>query len=230
MKLTIWGAGILLLVFGFLGGTTIYYYHQCQLLSDKRSSSASKDFSGEHPLLTNQLSEQISKLTVPAEPKNSLTYPANTYVINSGESLFIIASKIGLPYSVIKRANSITDENRLEAGRRLVVPVIDESTDLYRLKFLLNEAAITDYNAKLRDSNSQELVDPVNAARKFAVGYFNLKATDDFHLYKADLSKGESTVEVKSATGGNYIVGLIQPKIVGEKGFWVMLYIEEHNV
>jgi len=228
MKLSLWGIGVILLVFGFLSGTTVYYYRQAQLVSSQKSSS-DKSFSGTHPEITNEVSENIRLLSVPAEPRNALTYSAHTYKINSGESLYSIATKFGLPQALLKRANSITDENRLEAGKNLDIPVISEQTDLYRLEFLLNETTISEYNAMVREATTDELFDPVQAARKFAVGYFNLKNTDDFHLFKADLSKGESTVEVDSVSGNSYIVGLIQPKAKGDKGFWVMLYIEEIN-
>lgn len=217
--------GMILLVFGFLSGTTIYYYYQSQLVSSKKNTT-DNSFSGEHPKLQNELTNAIEQNTLPAEPRGALTYPANTYAIQPGESLYGIANKFGLTQSIIKDANSITNENRLEAGRKLVIPVVDETTDLYRLKFLLNEISINEYNSRVREVDTDELFDPVQAARKFAAGYFNLKATDDFHLYRTDLSKAESTVEVISSKGDKYIIGLIQPKAKGEKGFWVMVYIE----
>lgn len=219
---------IVTLIFGFLLASTIYFYSLSLSPKERQSETISDIYSGVHPEIKNQTNAAIEAATKPAEPKLRLSYPANTYAVQPKESLYSIASKLKITATIIKSANAITDENHLQAGQILTIPVVGDVSNKFRLAFLLNEAAINELSRTLSDTSSSEAFDPVNAAKQASIGYFGLKATNDFQLVSADLSKGEALVKVESELC-NCRIGMIQPKGRGEKAIWVMMYIEDNG-
>lgn len=65
--------------------------------------------------------------TTTTMPPTTTTIP-ETYVIQSGESLFSIAEQFGLNYLDLAAYNGITNPDDIQAGQRLRIPQPGEST------------------------------------------------------------------------------------------------------
>jgi len=67
------------------------------------------------------------------EPESPPTY--NTYIVQSGDSLFEIARRFNTTVEALKAANSIVEEGRLMAGKALLIPATEaEPVDLYEVQ------------------------------------------------------------------------------------------------
>ncbi len=218
---------VVLVVFGFLSGSTIYFYNRSQSETVKQKN-AEATFQAESLPSPAETSSKVDELTAPAEPRGRLSYPANVYKVQAKESLFTIGEKMGVSWQTIKSANGLKDENVIQADFPLVIPKVSKETDYFRVNFVVDEAKASELNRELRDKESSEWYDPVEVAKKHVEPYFNALKTDVFSLVEADLSKGTALVEVKSETRLIY-VGLIQPKIKGKKGLWALYYVEDRS-
>lgn len=219
---------ISLIVFGFLVGSTAYFYNKSQVVnSDNKKKITS--FNGEVATATAENApSKVDENTKPAEPRGRLSYPANAYVVQAGETLFAIGNKMGMTWQLIMQANGIVNENIVQAGYSLAIPKINNNTDYYRINLVVNEEKATQLNQQLRKEETSEYFNPIEMAKKSAVPYFGVKADDSFTLLEQDTSKGTAVVEVKKS---DYvaIIGLIQPKVVGEKGLWAVVYVEKQD-
>lgn len=218
---------VVLAVFGFLSGSTFYFYNKSRS-EDVKQKSGEATFQAENlPNSSNQPSK-VDELTVPAEPRGRLSYPANVYKVQPKESLFAIGEKMGVSWLTVKAANGLKDENLIQADYPLVIPKLSKETDYYRVNFLIDETKASELNRELRDKDSSEWYDPVQVAKTHVEPYFNALETDTFRLVEADYSKGIALVEAKSETRLVY-VGLIQPKTKGQKGLWALYYVEDRS-
>ena len=224
MKYSITISAVSLILIGFLTGSTIYFYNK------SRSMETSKSVVDGN--ITNLINSNVTPtpqiattLTKPADPKGRLSYPAYTYDLQPLESLVAVGEKMDVPWVTIKNANNISNENSVQAGQKLVIPIKNYQTDLYRIDFIINEDKATQTNIDLRDVQESDQFDPIKVAKSSAVNYFGIQDTDEFKLVEADLNQGIAYVESKNADFTNTI-GLIQPKVKGAKGFWAVKYIE----
>lgn len=221
---------ILILIIGVLAGATFYFYNKSQSPSNSQNQTVanSSDFRADLPTATPKATNsKVDQLTKPAQPKGRLSYPANVYRVTDKDTLFSIGETFSLPWLIIKEANSLPNENSIQADMFLAIPKVDERTDLFRINFIVDDAAVTDKNRELHSVDSSEWYDPLAIAKKYALGYFYLADTDTFKLGEANLADGTAAVNVTNKDGKKIVVGLIQPKTRGEKGLWVIYYIEE---
>lgn len=218
---------VVLVVFGFLSGSTLYFYNRSNADTDTKKTTTAT-FQAE--TLPNQEEQptNVDTLTTPAEPRGRLSYPANTYKVRPKESLFAIGEKMGVSWLIIKAANGIKDENLIQADYPLVVPKLSKETDYYRVNFLINEEKASELNRELREAEQSEWYDPVQVAKTHVEPYFNTTENDSFRLVEADNSKGTALVEAKTDTRLVYI-GLVQPKTKGQKGLWALYYVEDRS-
>ncbi|QQG50121.1 MAG: LysM peptidoglycan-binding domain-containing protein [Candidatus Berkelbacteria bacterium] len=218
---------VVLIVFGFLSGSTLYFYNKSG--SSKSKNSAEPTFQADSlPQEQSSGPDKIDGLTAPAEPKGRLSYPSNVYKVQPKESLFAIGEKMGVSWLIVKAANGLKDENLIQADYPLAIPKLSRETDYYRVNFTLNEEKASELNRELRDKDSSEWYDPVAVVKKNAVPYFNIDENDQMKLMEADYSRGTALVEAKGEGKLNYI-GLVQPKTKGQKGLWVLLYVESRS-
>lgn len=216
---------IILAVFGFLSASTIYFYNKSKPVDvDKQNSTT---FNAELPKESSEPSK-VDQNTVAGEPKNLLSYPANTYKVQPRESLFAIGEKMGVSWLIIKAANGLRDENLIQADFSLVIPKLSKETDYYRVNFLINEVRASELNRELRDQQESEWYDPVEVVKKTAQSYFGITDQDQMKLVEANYSNGTALVEAKTEERENYI-GLIQPKTKGQKGLWALYYVESRK-
>jgi LysM repeat protein len=216
------------LIFGFLTGSTLFFYNQAKVRKADRSEQG-YNFNAEIPKSVDaNTPDQVDAATKPAEPKGRPSYPANVYYVNPNETLFAIGNKFNLPWTLIVEANGISDANLIQANYPLVIPKYNKNTDYYRVNFVLNDEKLSELNRQLRNANESDYFDPIKVAKKYAVPYFGVSENDSFTLVEKDLSKGTALVEAKS-DGQTNVIGLIQPKTKGEKGIWAVLYVEKHE-
>ncbi len=218
---------VVLIVFGFLSGSTLYFYNRSTTETEAKKSAAAT-FQAE--TLPNQSDQptKVDTLTVPAEPRGRLSYPANTYKVQPKESLFAIGEKMGVSWLIVKAANGIKDENLIQADYPLVIPKLSKETDYYRVSFLINEEKASELNRELRETDKSDWYDPLLVAKSHVEPYFNATEADEFKLIEADNSKGTALVEAKTDTRLVYI-GLVQPKTKGQKGLWALYYVEDRT-
>jgi len=228
MRLSIAGLSIIILLFGFLTGSTFYFYNKTRSLQHTKTNQTPSFQADLTQEVKDTRNEAIDSQTKPAEPKGRVSYPANVYVINPKESLVAIGDKMKLPWQLLKDVNGFTNDNLIQAGYPLVIPKLNKYTDYYRIEFLINEDKASELNRETRDQSTNELFDPVAVAKKSSAGYFSVTNQDAFTLLEEDLSKGTALVEAKNSDRV-VVIGLIQPKIKGEKGFWVVLYVEKQK-
>lgn len=220
---------VMLVVIGCLTGSTVYFYTKSQTTHSNSSNTTTSDqsFRADLPTATaNAASQKIDELTKPATPKGRLSYPANVYSVDAKETLFAIGQKFGLPWTTIKEANGIVDQNIIQAGYPLIIPKVSNETGYYRVEFVVNDPLAIETNKGLQGKDQDDLFDPLKVAKKNALAYFATNESDQFRLVEANLAQGVATVEAKAESRNN-LIGLIQPKTKGEKGFWVVYYVEQ---
>lgn len=218
---------VVLIVFGFLSGSTFYFYNKS---TDSTSADKKADATTFQADLPNSEQQQslVDANTTPAEPRGRLSYPAHSYKVQPKESLFAIGEKMGVSWLTVKAANGLKDENLIQADFPLVIPKLSKETDYYRVNFLINEDKASEINRELREKETSEWYDPVQVAKTHVEPYFNATEKDTFKLIEADYSNGTALVEAKTDTRLVYI-GLIQPKTKGQKGLWALYYVENRT-
>lgn len=219
---------IILIVFGFMTGATIYFYDQSRVVSINHSAAKTTTFNGQLPSASAPTPQDLalSANTKPDAPKGRLSYPTNIYTVAPHETLFAIGAKFQISWQLIVKANGLANENVIQSGYALVIPALNHDTDYYRVNFTLNETVAASLNLDLRNQNTSDYFDPTKIAKKDAVPYFGITNDLSFTLADQDLSKGTAAVEVKKDGTRIAVVGLYQPKVKGAKGLWAVLYIE----
>ncbi|HSX42009.1 MAG TPA: LysM domain-containing protein [Candidatus Saccharimonadales bacterium] len=222
---------IVLIVFGFMTGATLYFYDQSRVATVNHTSSQKATFSGQIPAADAPTAQDqaLTANTKPDATKGRLSYPTNVYIVQPHETLSAIGAKLQISRALIVKATGLTNENVIQAGYSLVIPALNHDTDYYRVNFTLNETVAADLNLQLRNQSSSDYFDPVKVATKSTVPYFGVTNQDSYTLADQDLSKGTAAVEVKRDGNRIAVVGLFQPKVKGAKGFWAILYIENQS-
>jgi peptidoglycan-N-acetylglucosamine deacetylase len=91
-------------------------------------------------------------------PGQILVIPRNSYVVQSGDSLFKISQKVGRSMSLLIEANHLTNINELYVGQRLIIPdtyTVKSGDSLYkissksgiRMEFLAEENNLDNINS-----------------------------------------------------------------------------------
>ncbi len=229
MKVPSYFLVIIIVIFGFLCGSTAYFYNKSRTNTAVSSGKNITTFNGDIAQSSQpDTSSLVDANTKPATPHGRLSYPANVVTIAAGDSLASIAKKMRITGTILAQANNITNVNSIEAGQELAVPKVNKNTDYYRLNFVVNDDQATALNLQLRTVTSSDSFDPVKVAQTSTAPYFSIKKTDTFILAEQDLSKGTAVVTDKMADH-TAVIGLIQPKITGKNGFWAVVYIEQQD-
>lgn len=215
--------------FGFLTGSSLFFYHKIGQTSDATSQENAQKFSGELPGSTDPSRQTVvDELTEPAQPKGRVTYPAHVYLLAPRETLFALGTKFRLDWQLIVLANGLANENVVQAGKQLVIPKLSNETDFYRIEFLLDQDNASTVNREVRNGEKSDLLDPIKVARDQAVPFFGISDSDEFKLLEQNVNEGTALVEARNGELVN-VVGLFQPKQKADKGFWAILYIEHHG-
>ena len=216
------------IIFGFLTGSSLYFYNKSRP-NEAAKTSNTQTFSGDIPTTGGSVQpDAVDKLTKPADSRGRVTFPANVYTVKKGETLFAIGAKFAIDWQLIVLANGLENENVVQSGKQLVIPKLSNETDYYRIIFTADADNASELNRQLRDQAESEHYNPILVAKRDAIPYFGISESDDFSLVEQDNSRGTALVKAIAADRIN-VIGLYQPKQKGEKGFWSILYIENHD-
>lgn len=217
---------VALVLIGFLTGSTAYFYNQTRSHITKPTGVTFDGTVPPQPSSANN--DAVDSNTKPAEPKGRLSYPANVYTVQPKETLFAVGTKVKVPWQIIQSANGFTDENVIQSGSLLVIPKYYPNTDNYRINFIINDDKAVEILRQLKGKDTDDQFDPVKVSKASAPPYFGITTNDTFNLVEADLHAGTAVVDVKN-TDHSFVIGLVQPKTKGDKGFWAILYIEKES-
>lgn len=220
---------VVVVIFGFLTGSSLFFYNKTQKSGSAAKQENAQQFSGEVPETADPNRQTVvDELTEPAQPKGRVTYPAHVYKLAQGETLFAVGTKFSIDWQLIVLANGLENENVVQAGKELVIPKLSNETDYYRINFLLDDDNASEVNRQAREGEKSELLDPIKVARSSAPPFFGVAENNEFKLLEQNVNEGTALVEARSGDLIN-VVGLFQPKQKGDKGFWAVLYIEHHD-
>lgn len=156
------------------------------------------------------LSSQITKAATSAEKPSK---PADSYTIQMGETLFVVAKSQGTNWQDLADANGLTDVDKIQAGQTLIVPKggqVNFTVDLTRATAIQKDADAGKYQFRLSVEET---------ARSDAPSCYGLKITDNFVLKSS--SDGAAQVQATHETK-NYLIKLTQPATKGDKGIWAI--------
>ncbi len=219
---------ILILIIAFLTSSTFYLFNKSRSNSRSTKVSGSTTFQADLPRLNNEINQKIDSMTKPAASRGRLSFPTNSYEIAPRESLVTVAAKFELAWQLLKSANSISNENLIQAGDILIIPKLHPETDNFRLYFSLDEVVASELNQLSKEGKTGDRLDPLTVAKAEALEYFDLTSQNlpSFLLKEKNANAGVALVEAKNSQDEIILIGLIQPKIKGENGIWALYYIE----
>jgi len=215
----------LVLVFGFLSGSTFYFYNKSRTL-EQRGENRSSGFQADlTPLEATPSPQPVDTLTTPGEPKNKLSYPAHVYKMPPRQSLASTGDKMQVPWQLIRAANGIQNENVVQADYPMMIPKKNVLTGYYRIEFLINNDKLAELTRETRSVDKSEWFDPINVAKRQAVPYFGLAADNAYSLLEQNDSRATAAVTVKQDEV-TILIGLVQPGEKGSRGVWALYYVE----
>lgn len=154
-----------------------------------------------------------SQVTKAASSTEKPSKPADTYTVQKGETLFVIAQSQGSSWQDIAEANGISDTDKIQAGQTLIITKggqINYTVDNTRATSLQKDADVGKYQFRLS---------PEETVRSDAPNAYDLKVTDSYVLKTRDTTGAQ----VQAAhEGKNYLIKLVQPVTKGEKGIWAI--------
>lgn len=143
--------------------------------------------------------------------------PIDTYKIVSGDTLSIVAEKVGLSWQTLAKVNGITNPDSLKIGQILALPKNNQ------LNFGQVAAKVAELQKQADSGKNAFRLLPLDTAKADASPFYNLKTTDSYKLVSS--SNGNATVTVTSGAE-SYQITLVQPGTKGDKGIWVISAIK----
>lgn len=218
---------VILVVFGFLSGSTFYFYNKSRSVETKTHTATG--FQADLSMLAVTPSPQpVDTLTQPAEPKNRLSYPAHTFKVPPKQSLASVGTTMQVPWQIIKQANGIQNENVVQADYPLVIPKKNVLTGYYRVEFRINQEKLAQITQETRSVESSEWFSALDVAKKQAPPYFAVSGADSFTLLEQNDSQATAAVSVKK-DDDTIVIGLVQPGEKGKRGVWALYYVEQQT-
>lgn len=200
-----------------LAGSTSFFAAKTYKLSNtsntplKETSSASV---GGDSTNTSKPSVATSSLvTRPAASTEKPSKPTDVYTVARGETLFAVAQANGSNWQDITEANGMTDADKIQAGKVLIIPKGGQ------VSFTIDNTLATTIQKDADGGKYQFRLDPVETARSDAPSAYGLKITDTFTLKNSD--NGSAQVQA-TRDGKNFLIKLTQPITKGEKGIWAI--------
>ncbi|KKQ18225.1 MAG: hypothetical protein US31_C0007G0031 [Berkelbacteria bacterium GW2011_GWA1_36_9] len=194
-----------------LAGSTSFFAAKTYKISN---SSKIKPLETNSPEISPTPSAVSSSAVVkPASSVEKPSKPADTYTVQRGETLFVVAQSQGSSWQDIAEANGMSDVDKIQAGQVVVVPKngqVDFTIDNTRSASLQKDVDIGKYQFRLS---------PEDTARSDAPNVYGLQITDTFTLKSSD--NGNAQVQA-TREGKNFIIKLTQPATKGDKGIWAI--------
>jgi len=144
--------------------------------------------------------------------------PRDTYTIEKGDSLLVIAQKNGLTIEELTSANGISDPDKILSGQVLMIPTGNQ------ISFTIDNTKSTNLQKFVDNGKYPWRLEAEETARSDNAGAFGLETTDNYILADKNLTEGEATVNV-TKDGKTYQIKLVQPVTKGDKGIWAIASI-----
>jgi len=162
----------------------------------------------------------------PLVNKNRASNPDKSYLVKSGETLYPIGLKFNLDWTIIAKANGLSDSNNIQAGIILVIPDYDVDTKKITINYSIDTDKATTLEKNISLGKELWRQDPLEVAKKETYPCFKLSSTDTFTLGSKNIEKGIAQVSaVKDNL--NYEIGLVQPVTKTADGIWTISYVKE---
>jgi len=209
---------VLVALVAILAASTSFFAAKTYKNSAKKSqpsSNASSSIGGE---ATNEGSAKpttssSSQVTKAASTVEKPSKPTDTYVVQKGETLFVVAQSQGVNWQDLAEANGITDADKIQADQTLIVPKGGE------VDFTLDNTRATSLQKDAEGGKYQFRLSPEETARSDAPPCYGIQVADDFVLKSNDNGSAQVQVSIDSK---NYLIKLTQPITKGEKGIWAI--------
>jgi LysM repeat protein len=200
-----------------LSGASSYLFFKNRSLKNGSSRSAAVTATSETSA-SPTASPTVSATTKPSSSSDRPSSPSKTHTIAQGETLFTIATKYNLTWTVLAAANGISDADKIKAGQTLIIP--EEG----KINYTVDAAKVSSIAKSVAAGKSQFRLDPVETAKSDAYPAYSLQTSSTYALQAKDINVGTATV---LATAGDlkYTITLTQPDVKGDKGIWAITSI-----
>ncbi|MCL5407610.1 MAG: LysM peptidoglycan-binding domain-containing protein [Patescibacteria group bacterium] len=203
----------LLALVAILAGSTSFFAAKTYKISNSNKSKPSTTASVSIDSGTSPATTSSSAVVKAASSVEKPSKPADTYMVQKGETLFVVAQAQGSSWQDIAEVNGMSDVDKIQAGQTIILPKagqVDFTVDNIRSTSLQKDADLGKYQFRLS---------PEDTARSDAPNVYGLKVTDTFTLKSRD--NGQAQVQA-TKEGKNFIIKLIQPVTKGDKGIWAI--------
>ncbi|MFA6493190.1 MAG: LysM domain-containing protein [Patescibacteria group bacterium] len=207
----------LLILLVILAGSTSFFAAKTYKMGGSKNASpeatSSAFIDGGSDVSSTPISASSSLVTKAAASTEKPSKPADTYTVQKGETLFVVAQSQGANWQDIAEANGMSDADKIQAGKVLIIPKGGQ------VSFVTDNTLATTIQKDADAGKYQFRLDPVETARSDAPSCYGLKVTDTFTLKSGD----SGTAQVQATREGkNYLIKLTQPITKGEKGIWAI--------
>lgn len=250
MKAGRWTGSIGVVVLALLAGTTAYYASKATVLEQqlrrttaRSSSSPSAETSSSSPASSASPTDSPTSSPATASSASSpspttgpqltasqrLATPAETYVVQSGDTLYPIGLKYDLAWERIAEANGLVEPYKLAIGQTLIIPTVDVKEQLFAIRFSTDPTRAQALQKEAEQGKNTWRLDPVATAQAEATGYFGLATTDDFRLGSRDDQKGTAQIVANRLIDGqisSYEISVVQPTTKRSAGIWTLAQIQ----
>lgn len=212
---------ILVFIIMILSGTSSFFFFKSKSANNNQeaqTTSSAATVTSDQPSASPAVSASPQTTAQPSSPSDRPSNPSDTYVIQSGETLFGIAIKNDLTWTNLAAANGISDANKVKDGQTLIIPKnnqINYTVDNAKVASLAKSVAAGKYAFRL---------DPVETAKADSNPAYGLTTTDTFALKNKDDKAGTATVLATKDTL-KYLITLTQPDAKGPSGIWAITLI-----
>jgi LysM repeat protein len=214
---TLFGAMILIIL--ILSGTSSFFYFKSRSGSGTEAqTSSSAAATSDQATPTPATSASPQSTSKPSTPSNRPSNPTDTVVIQSGETLFAIATKNGITWTDLAAANGITDANKIQAGQSLIIPKSGQ------INYTVDSAKVTSLAKSVAAGQYAFRLDPTETAKADCNPAYGLTTTDTFAIKNKDDKAGTATVLATKDTT-KYLITLTQPDVKGATGIWAITSI-----
>lgn len=215
MKIVFFG---LIVLVAILAASTSFLYAKSRKtlpssLAPKNSPSVASSSSTSTPQVT--VSTAVTKTASSSERPSD---PSDTYPIQKGDSLLVIAQQNGLTMEELTSANGITDPDKILSGQVLLIPKGSQ------INFTLDNTKATNLQKFVDNGKYSWRLSPEETTRSDNSGAYGLEISDNYTLKDKNLTEGQATVLV-SKEGKSYQIKLVQPVTKGDKGIWAIISI-----
>lgn len=222
------------IVIATLAASTIYFFLQSQdnkitpkpAVSDQSKEETKKQpktSADQEPKTTKESS--ISSITQPGKTGKLPSNPAETYVLQSGETLSTLAAKLNINWTRVIEVNNIENPDSVKIGQQLIIPSYNDKNKKLYVSFLVDLPKATQIQEEASKNTSSLYLDPIKTAKNDSSGIYGIAENDNFSLSTTDEYEGTAVITV-AHQDKQYQINLSQPVKKGKGGIWAISQIQ----